>query len=82
MRHHGFLPPADTPGLSKSETIILTMAHTGPSNHEIADELGIKYRTVEQTIKNARLKYRDEEQRKALGKLKYAPSITHRGAIR
>lgn len=84
MGHHrrDFLPPLDTPKLSKSEVTVLNLAHLGITNQEISEATGLKLRNVEQTMRNARIKYRDNEQRKALGELKFSPSITHRGTVR
>lgn len=74
MSHHRreFLPPMGTSKFSKSEVSILTLAHTGANNQEIADALKIKMNTVLQALKSARSKYRDSEQMKALAKISSA----------
>lgn len=79
IRH--FLPPLNTPKLSPTELIILTLAHDRKSNGEISIALGMKLATIKKHLGNAALKYRDEQQRIALGDLRMAPQIPRLGGM-
>jgi DNA-directed RNA polymerase specialized sigma24 family protein len=75
------VPPLTLPTLSPRERQVCAVAAT-LSDAEVAFAVGITIRTAKETLKHARLKYKDYLNRQAMVAMKFAPEPGYRSVVR